>query len=59
MANYYISSGVVSSGVELGDYDVMYVYSDGTDDILLCDANDNLAAWSVKDGKVTGVIAIA
>ena len=57
MAYYHVSSGIVSR--DLGYFDVMYVYSDGTDDILLCDANNNLAAWSVKDGKVTGVIAIA
>ena len=162
MANYYISSGVVSSGVELGDYDDMYVSSggtatattingagdvfvfltdtrenviagnrpadgivyagcatdgwtvagigdfngdgiddalisngtdlagwqladgqrtadlwfgslsdgwelkgvgdfnaDGTDDILLADPDNNLAAWTVKNGKVNGTIAIA
>ena len=42
MAYYHVSSGIVSR--DLGYFDVMYVYSDGTDDILLCDANDNLAA---------------
>ena len=38
----------------VGDFD-----ADGTDDILLADPDNNLAAWTVKNGKVNGTIAIA
>ena len=38
----------------IGDFD-----ADGTDDILLADPDNNLAAWTVKNGKVNGTIAIA
>ena len=38
----------------VGDFD-----ADGTDDILLAAPDNNLAAWTVKNGKVNGTIAIA
>ena len=38
----------------VGDFD-----ADGTDDILLADPDNNLTAWTVKNGKVNGTIAIA
>ena len=45
-------AAAVQPGV--GDFD-----ADGTDDILLADPDNNLAAWKVKDGQTAGIITLA
>ena len=35
------------------------INGDGTDDVILADANGDLTAWTLKDGQYNGMLIIA